>query len=316
MKSLVCILSSMTSIAIPCLALLGTTVWGQDDSAANRGPQSAALSEAPGKEFVYKQSGGKERVMEIYFPKEHDPTAKRVPAILMFHGGGWSGGSLQQFRAACQYFASRGIVAATANYRMLDKREVAKQDRSTSKKRVCVTDAKSAIRWMKQNAEKLGIDPEKLVLGGGSAGGHLCVLATTNPSLDDPNDPIEISTRVTGYVLFNPAFADEDSVDPEIDGRVHIGAVRAPAVVFYGTDDPWKKGWDEVEAKWRKVEGSPLHVFLAPKQPHGFFNRGAWQIATLREADAFLVSLGILRGEPTLAPAESVKLERIPNQSE
>jgi dienelactone hydrolase len=316
MKCFGLILLSMTSITVSSVVflgtvvLLGTTVLGQDDSEVVHRQASAALSEAPGKEFVYKQSGGKEKVMEIYFPKDHDPSAKRVPAILMFHGGGWSSGSLKQFRAACQYFASRGIVAATANYRMLDKGEAAKLNRSTSKKRVCVTDAKSAIRWMKQNAEKLGIDPEKLVVGGGSAGGHVGLLATTNPDLNDPNDPLEISTRVAGYVLFNPAFTEEDSVDAEIDGQKHIGAVDAPAVVFFGTNDPWKKGWDGVEAKWRNVERSQLQVFLAPQQPHGFFNRGAWQIATLREADVFLASIGILSGEPTLAPAESARLEK------
>jgi acetyl esterase len=309
MKTLAFALCSAVTLFGSTFPLLNASAIGQENKASAVRSTNSQLNETPGKVFVYKQSGGEDRVMEIYFPKDHDPSKKSVPGLLLFHGGGWSGGSLQQFRAACNYFASRGIVAATANYRMLSKSEASKLEKSESKKRVCVTDAKSAIRWMKQNAEMLGIDPNKLVVGGGSAGGHVSLLATTNPGLNDPKDSLETSMQVAGYVLFNPAFTDEDSSDTEIDGRVHIGAVQAPAVVFFGTNDSWKKGWDEVEAKWKNVKGNGLRVFLAPMQPHGFFNRGDWQLATLRSADEFLISLGILTGTPTLPVVETVKLE-------
>lgn len=309
MKLVAFLLGSTITILGATSPLPANLAFGQETKKATARSTNPPLSDAPGKEFVYKQSGGQDRIMEIYFPKDHAPSTTKVPCILLFHGGGWSNGSLQQFRAACNYFASRGIVAATSNYRMLSKPEAAKLDKSESKKRVCVTDAKSAIRWMKQNADMLGIDPTKLIVGGGSAGGHVSLLATTNPGLNDPKDSLEVSTQVAGYVLFNPAFTDEDSFDKEIDGRVHIGAVQAPAIVFFGTNDTWKKGWDEVEAKWKNVKGNGLNVLLAPKQPHGFFNRGDWQLATLRSADEFLVSLGILSGPSPLPVIESVKLE-------
>ena len=61
-------------------------------------------------------------------------------------------------RVACAYFASRGLVCATAEYEMLGK-AAAHPAAGESKKRVCVTDAKSAIRWFKQHAEELGVDP-------------------------------------------------------------------------------------------------------------------------------------------------------------
>jgi acetyl esterase len=70
--------------------------------------------------------------------------------MILFHGGGWSGGTLHQFRAACAYFASRGLVCATAEYQMLGKEAKAKQPAGESIRRVCVTDAKIAIRWFKQ----------------------------------------------------------------------------------------------------------------------------------------------------------------------
>ena len=109
----------------------------------------------PGKEFIYKHTAGKPQTLEVYFPKDHDPAKAKVPCVLLFHGGGWSGGDLKTFRYDCQYFASRGLVAATANYYMVPKAERNKLPAGTSCKSFCITDAKSAIRWMKQHAGEL-----------------------------------------------------------------------------------------------------------------------------------------------------------------
>ena len=59
-----------------------------------------------------------------------------------------------------------------------------------STKRVCIPDVKIAIRWFKQHAIELGLDPDRIVAGGGSAaGGHISLLGTTNPGLNNPSDP-------------------------------------------------------------------------------------------------------------------------------
>ena len=164
---------------------------------AEEKPAADAPDKAPpGKIYTYKKSAGKPRKMEIYFPPNHDPAKSKVPGVILFHGGGWTGGTLDQFRAACAYFASRGLVCATAEYQMLGRGEPAKLPKSESRKRVCVTDTKSAIRWFKQHAEELGIDPNRIIAGGGSAGGHISALATMNPGLNDPADPKDINTDV------------------------------------------------------------------------------------------------------------------------
>lgn len=263
----------------------------------------------PGKEYTYKQSGGEPQTLEIYFPANHDPAKRKVPGVILFHGGGWSGGNLSQFRDACKYFASRGLVAATANYRMLAKAEGAKLPAGESRKRVCVTDAKSAIRWMKQHADQLGIDPERIITGGGSAGGHIAVLATTTPGLDDPADPREFDTSVVAYVLFNPAFQAEDAADPAIDAMQHVTAGIAPAIVFFGTNDPWLEGWDTLCAKIKSLGNTTTEVWFAEGEAHSFFNRQPWQNLTIAAADRFLVALKLLSGECTLpAPTGGEKL--------
>ena len=270
----------------------------------------------PGKEYIYKISAGKERKMEIYFPANHDPTKAKVPGLILFHGGGWSGGTLAQFRAACTYFATRGLVCATAEYQMLGKEESAMLPKGQSKKRVCVTDAKSAIRWFKKNAAELGVDPNRIITGGGSAGGHVSALATMNPGLNDPADPMDLDTSVVAYLWFNPAFAPGDSGDAEIDILRHSNKNMAPSIVFFGDKDSWKNGWDAAYAKWREMGVSNIDLRIAEGREHGFFNKEPWRAVTLIEADKFLKGLGLLTGEPTLnAPQSGEKLISPPRET-
>ena len=273
----------------------------------------ATAAVEPGKKVVYKESGGIRCEMEIYVPPQHDPKQHPVPGVILFHGGGWRGGSLSQFREACQYLASRGLVAATVEYRMHRSRTPDSLPAGESIKRLCITDAKSAIRWIKKNAAELGIDPKRLIVGGGSAGGHIAMLATTNPGLNDPADPAGYDTSVVAYLLFNPAFSPEDSKDPEVDVLRHLQPGTAPAIVFFGSEDrDWFPGYQPVQRRL-KDQGGKLEVWIADGQSHGFFNSAPWQNLTLAAADRFLVSLGLLKGEPTVAPpAGNEKLTAAP----
>ena len=262
----------------------------------------------PGKPFVYKTSGGTERVMEVYFPPNHDPSKAKVPGLILFHGGGWQGGDLSQFRTACAYFASRGLVCATVDYRMLGG-DAKTLPPTESKKRVCITDAKSAIRWFKQQSEVFGIDPQRIITGGGSAGGHISALATMNPGLDDPADPKGVDTRVVAYLWFNPAFTAKDAVDPQVDVLQHLKADMPPAIALFGDKDEWLPGWEAAYAKAQQVGYKKIEHWIAKDQKHGFFNTEPWRSVALIEADRFLVRQGLLNGKPTLKlPADGEAL--------
>ena len=289
-----------------------SAIYAEDDADTQAFPvRTSSDTTPPGKTYVYKNSAGKPREMEIYFPPDHDPAKAKVPGIIMFHGGGWSGGNLSQFRNLCNYFASRGLVAATSEYRMLAGDEAKKLADGETRKRVCVTDAKSAIRWFKQHAAELGIDPARIVTGGGSAGGHIAVLATLNPGLDDPADPKDLDTSVVAYLLFNPAFAPDDNKDAEVDVLRHLKKEMAPAIVFFGTEDKWKVGWDSAFAKLKSLGNTTTEEWLAEGQAHSFFNKDPWQSLTLIACDRFLVQQGLLKGEPTRAtPPSGEKLVR------
>lgn len=273
------------------------------------------LTPPPGKSYVYKHSGGKPREMEIYFPPGHDPAKDKVPGVILFHGGGWSSGSLGAFRPACNYLASRGLVAATANYQMLSKKDRAKLSKGKSNKSVCVIDGKSAIRWFKQHAGELGIDPTRIVTGGGSAGGHISVLATLNEELNDPADPKDIDTSVVAYLLFNPAFAETDSKYPDVDALKFLKPDLAPAIAMYGTVDPWLKRAQPVFNKLDRLGNTTTELWLAEGQKHAFFNKEPWKTVTIAAADRFLVQQGILKGKPTLTlPANGEKLSPAPDR--
>ncbi len=290
---------AVLSIAVIGLCLTSGSLLAQDAPA--------------GKVYVYKESAGKPRKMEIYFPPGHDPKQAKVPGLILFHGGAWAGGTLAQFRGVCAYFASRGLVCATAEYQMLSAADAKKLPRGETKKRVCVTDAKSAIRWFKEHASELGIDPERVITGGGSAGGHISALATMNDGLNDPQDPQGIDTSVVAYLWFNPAFATDDDQDPEIDILKHLKADLPPAIVFFGDQDTWKKGWDEAYAKWKSLGTKSIDLRIAPGQPHGFFNKEPWQSVTIVAADQFLVKQGLLSGQATRdVKAGSPKLVKSP----
>src|ERR1700733_10765315 len=67
----------------------------------------------------------------------------------------------------------------------------------------CVEDAKSAVRWLRQNAAMLGIDPDRIVASGGSAGGHIAA-CTACPGLDAEGEDLQVSSRPNALLLFNP----------------------------------------------------------------------------------------------------------------
>jgi acetyl esterase len=253
------------------------------------------------KKYTYKTSGGKPRGIEVVSPEDHDPATKRTPGIILFHGGNWTDGSPAEFHDVCRHFAGRGLVAATVDYRMLLPYGPEKDkdpETGLTRKQVCVRDAKSAIRWFKEYADALGVDPARIVAGGGSAGGHIAVLASTTPDLDDPTDPPGIDTSVAAYMLWAPACTEADANDPPIDARRHVGKNFAPAVVFFGTEDSWLRHWKNLtQYSIRPRGGAEPVVWYAQGGDHGVFGKQDWRAATIAAADRFLVDRGFLVGE-------------------
>ena len=281
-------------ILITLLALLACAPLGA------RAAQDPSLPSSSKKTVIYKTSHAQEQSVEVHFHSGHHPGSKKVPGVLLFHGGGWLGGDLGQFSSACEYFARRGLVAASANYYMHPKAELKNLGPGGKHKRVCVTDAVSAIRWFKQHANELGVDPERVVVGGGSAGGHLSMLATLNRRLDEPSDPKGFNTSVLGYLLFNPAFTTKGrDRDDDVDVFAHLKSGIAPSLFLFSEKDAWKAASDELVASLRK-SGAEASMLVADNEDHSFWRKSGWLDLCLIECDRFLVSLAVLSGDPLL----------------
>ena len=267
---------------------------------------------APDEKIAFKNVEGPALNLHVFHPTGDGVRGNRVdgdrlPCIVFFFGGGWSGGTPRQFFPHSRYLSSRGMVAISAEYRTETSHGTTPYE--------CVSDGKSAIRWIRANANDLGVDTRRIVAGGGSAGGHVAAACAAVTAFDAETDDLSISAVPAALVLFNPAFDNgpegwgHDRVSErwrEISPFHNLSEGHPPVVVFFGTEDtlvPVSKA----EAYRDKVEafGSRCDLFLYPGQPHAFFNyRGGsnpYYDATVYEADRFLESLGYLTGEPRIA---------------
>lgn len=233
------------------------------------------------------------------------------PAIVFFFGGGWNGGTPGQFRPQAQYLAERGMVAIAVDYRV--------RSRNGTLANVAVSDAKAAIRWVRMNADRLGVDPNRIAAGGGSAGGHLAAATAMLPGHDDTSTGSDVSSAPNALVLFNPVLitapvpglpgqdlekfsrleprlgADPQSMSP----YHHVRAGLPPTIIFHGEEDktvPYLTV--ELFTEAMIAAGNQCELVAYPGEGHGFFNAhraddSAYRNTTAR-MDEFLVTLGWL----------------------
>lgn len=266
---------------------------------------ACTVAGAEKKTFSYTGMNGQEQAIEAYFPDGHGASASvKAPCFVFFHGGGWSGGDLSQGRAFCEYLASRGMVALTANYSMHPKDEVKNLPDGESRKRICVIDGKTVVRWVKQQADELGIDPGRIVAGGASAGGHISVLQMMDDPFNNPAYPMAINTDVQAFVLLCPAFTlPERDRTPEVNVFRHLDKKFPPTLFIVGETDKWK-GASDVLLEKLSEKNAEVEAWMGPGVGHMFFRTEGWLTPTKIKIDEFLVKHGLLEGGVTLKQGE------------
>ena len=319
MRFLTLALTIGLGLSLPCVG-----ASAQDPGAASPKParkQAGARANYPpridGAKVEHYQSGGKERMsLYVFQPADRKPGEAR-PAAVFFFGGGWTNGSPAQFEPHCRYLASRGMVAVAVDYRVASRHQTKVAD--------AIIDAKSAMRWVRAHTAELGVDPQRIAAGGGSAGGHLAASCALLPGFDESGEPKTADSTPNALLLFNPALAlaplDDDDVKAEspalerlverfgakpkdVSPAHHVRSGAPPTIIFHGRDDqtvPFAS--IEAFAKRMKASGARCDVAAYAGKGHGFFNVGRGDAETVRETfrrmDAFLVSLGWIRGEAT-----------------
>lgn len=188
---------------------------------------------------VYKTADGTDLNAYVFSPSEITDGQQR-PVILFFHGGGWYEGDPAGFTRNCKTFSLRGWVAVSFEYRLSNFRDINPVH--------CIMDAKSAVRWVRQNAERLNIDPNRIVIAGQSAGGHLALSTGILDDYDDPQDDLSVSCVPNAIICYSACFDPQrdswfsrllpdnisiESVSPFANLRPNL----PPVLIFHGEQD-------------------------------------------------------------------------------
>lgn len=259
-------------------------------------------AEPPVETLIYKRVAGRELKLFLHRPPGWS-VADRRPALLFIHGGGWVGGGVTVFTGQARHFASRGLVCAILEYRLLSKENL-------DPPLLCIQDAKSALRWLRARACEWGIDSTRIGAVGASAGGQLAAFLGMMDGADDPSDDGSISARAQAAILLNPVL--HNGPGPWGYGYKRTGdhflayspfhnvtARAAPTLVLLGTKDKLVPvPMIEEFATRMRAARVRCDVHLYEGQEHSFFSarnaNGEYFRRTLATADAFLVSLGWL----------------------
>lgn len=249
------------------------------------------------KTLIYKKIGDIELKMVIRYP-EGNKKCPLVPAIVFFYGGGWNSAAPDQFAGQAKYLTKEGMITVLADYRVKNLNGTTPFD--------ALDDARSAVAYLREHAVELGINPNKLAAGGGSAGGQLA--AATDLTGSGFAEGSTVSCRPNALVLFNPVFnngpgqfgnnKDSQAVGnryPEFSPYHNIKKGAAPTIVFLGTSDaliPVSVAEDYKKAM--EAVGSRCDLYLYDGQEHGFFNREPYFTQTIEKATQFLRELSYL----------------------
>lgn len=260
----------------------------------------------PSEIVAYKETPQGELKLHIFNPPGHTAQDK-TPAVVFFFGGGWVKGGPKAFYRQSAYLASRGMVAISAEYRIKNKHQTTPIE--------SVMDAKSAMRWVRSHAAQLGIDPNRIAAGGGSAGGHIAANTPNDDVLNEPGEDTSVSARPSALLLFNPVldvspkgfgsklFGDQW---PDASPMQNIDAHTPPTIIFFGSEDRLLPARMAEDYQQRMQEaGVTCELRIYEGQGHGFYvyNKSPEHYTlTLIEADKFLASLGYIDGQPTLGP--------------
>lgn len=239
--------------------------------------------EHPGQSIVFNANtapwemyrNSPDRRLFFVYPDNMKDGEKR-PCIILFHGGGWTGGSLMQFACQAEEYAMKGYIAVLPEYRTTKTFGTTVAD--------CVADGKSVIRYIRKNAEKLKIDSRYIAAGGGSAGGHIAAATALTEGFENDFDDKSVSCIPDALVLFNPVFNNAPSPEgygynmcknfyPAISPAHNIKAGAPPTLVMVGTKDEFVSvsTVEKYRGNMEKV-GARCDVEYYENQKHSFFN--------------------------------------------
>jgi acetyl esterase/lipase len=251
--------------------------------------------------YVYKQAWapGLNREVDlrlyVHEPPGFEPGEQTPrPALVFFHGGGWTAGNPALWFPESLYFASRGCVTISVQYRLQSV------DGGSFSEAVgnAVADAKSAIRWVRQYAALLGVNPNEVAAGGDSAGGQLALAAATVPGSDDEaGSPAAAISPAPDLLLV--AYPASDTVfDERLSPYAFLSGTNLPPTLYLqGMNDTWTPLGMATSfcARANVLAGHVVCDLVAvPRAGHAFLGIPRFYRPALLAMDQFLTAHGWL----------------------
>lgn len=234
-----------TSIYAGALALvlsvtaLAQTPPARKAPAAPRPPETTPVSFPGAETFVFRELAPDPLRLHVFKPKNWKAGDKR-PGFVWFFGGGWSHGTPANATGFAKWAAELGFVGIAPDYRTHDRF-------GGTSPLASVADARLALRWIEEHAAELGLDPQRIVVGGNSAGGHVALwtaITHTPPGSDEKEAPtikpvalvltsaVSDTTTEKGYTP--KRFGENTTALSPVD---QLDAKMPPALVFHGDAD-------------------------------------------------------------------------------
>ncbi len=210
-------------------------------------PMPAGVVEKKGIE--YGKAGDRSLLLDLFTPVSKP---NGVPGLIFIHGGGWRGGKRQSYRVYTTHFAKLGYVAATISYRFVQEAPFP----------ACFQDAQNSVRWMRSNAKDLGVNPDRIAVIGGSAGGYLAMMVGYGSESAEPETGdarFAVSSRIAALINFygpsdltTPFAKSSPLVKALLEGKsfeqapdlylraspiTHLSSNAPPTLIFHGTLD-------------------------------------------------------------------------------
>ena len=217
------------------------------------------------KNLVYRKVRGRELALDLYRNREQ---LKPAPCLIFLHGGSWRHGERSDYLVYLIAFAERGYVTASVSYRFSHEAQFP----------AAMTDVREAVRWIRANAGRLMVDPERIALIGGSAGSHLALMVAYSQEGEESaggeneaeSSAIQAVVDIYGPVDLTTPIGQRSEAVQEFLGKsylkdpqlfvtaspiTHVTADDPPTLIFHGTSDkvvPIRQG-DFLAAKLEEV---------------------------------------------------------------
>jgi acetyl esterase/lipase len=251
---------------------------------------------SPTRKIVYKKVADREMSLHVFQP-EGWKAADKCVCYITIHGGGWTGMGPERMYAFADHYAKLGLVSISVQYRLASTK-------TNTTVFDCVKDVRSAVRYVKAHAGELGIDPGKIIVSGGSAGGHLAA-STAMFDVNEDSDDLKVSPTPNALVLLFPVIdTSKDGYGnakigerwKELSPAHNVRPGLPPTITFHGTGDtttPFKGAQIFHDAMLKA--GNRSELVVNEGGAHGYLMRTQpLYDECLAKTDAFLKSLNLL----------------------